>query len=118
MLAGELTISLLNYDLFAVMAVTIYPPGRFVSVPGGNAAFSCLSTSDVINTVEWLINGTVIEPLELTNVEIRDIGHGVVGLQLFNIPIEFNNSRIQCRVHVQSGRVETSSGPLLILLEG
>ena len=103
------------------MTVTIYPPDHFVLVPGGNAAFSCLSTSsDVIDVVQWLINGTVLESLELTDVEIefRDIGHGVFDLELGNIPIEFNTSWIQCRVDLRSGRVETSSRTVLILLEG
>lgn len=99
-------------------AVTIYPPDHFVSVPGGRAVFSCVSDTK-IQHVQWLVDGIPIEQHEVNiTFEFQDIGHGVVTIHLARIPLEFNTTRIQCQLELESGRVEMSDQRSLILVKG
>lgn len=50
--------------------VIVYPPGEFVTIPGGSASYICVLTrasDDFIDTVQWLVNNTPLEELELFN---------------------------------------------------
>lgn len=104
--------------------VNVFPPGEFISYPGGRAAFTCASLSaseggNVIASIEWLANSTVIDPeLEHVDVSFIDVGNGLGMLQFTNLSLEYNNSNIRCRAFLKSGGVQTSNDARLLLLQG
>lgn len=100
--------------------MTVFPPDHFVSTPGGDATFRCLSVSgDQLVIVQWFINGTLLENLNLKNVEIAlfpTTGSG--SLRFTDLPHEYNMTRIRCRATFSSGTSATSSDSTVLLLQG
>ena len=84
-----------------------------ISTPGGDARFRCLSSSAI--GVEWLVNGTLLENLNLNNVT-TEFAEGIGGaLLLTNLPVDYNMTRITCKVDESSSVSNTTS---LLLLQG
>ncbi len=85
-------------------------------MPGGrDPALNCASLSDTITitSVEWLINGTRLEDLSLTNEFSQLTKQGV--LVFNNISMEYNNTNIQCRATLSNGEtVDTNNVTLLV----
>ena len=90
------------YDLLPVplslypslLAVGILPRKKFVSTPGGGANFQCVSLNGApLTNVSWLVNGTELELLNLTNVTAR----GRWQLLFAAIPEAYNATSVQCR---------------------
>ncbi len=79
---------------------------------------SCASLSDTITSVEWLINGTQLEDLSLTNV-LTDFSELTrQGVLLFNsISVEYNNTNIQCRTTLSNGE-SADSNNFTLLVQG
>ena len=83
---------------------------------GDSATFACTNPSSV--SVEWLLNET-----SLTSLQLDDViqAFGVVGnvrigsLQFRNIPMEYNNTRIQCIVNTTSQGVILSPNATLVV---
>ena len=72
----------------------IMPP-RYVSIPGGNATFTCLRTSTSVNisNVRWIINNDDSSHFPNASIEI-----GVASaLHLMNLRYDNNDSNIRCR---------------------
>ena len=92
----------------AVMSrLFLNPPDRFVSTPGGNAKFVCLSPGIRIVSLQWLVNGSLLENLNLSTVQTEfDDSSGI--LCFSDIPVDYNMSIIRCKVVA-----EGSSEPLL-----
>ncbi len=86
-----------------------------VFIPGRNPVLTCASISGIIISVEWLINGTELEDLSLTNVEAGFIGQGV--LVFNNISVEYNNTNIQCRANLSNGET-VDSNDFTLLVQG
>ena len=65
-----------------------------IATPGGVARFNCLSLMGNLVGVEWLVNGTQLENLNLSNAitEFDEETGGV--LTLTNLPVEYNMTRI------------------------
>ncbi len=87
-----------------------------VSYPGGSARFRCTSTLDIAN-IQWLLNGISLESLNLRNVtqsSLQDDLGMLVGstLRFADIPVEYNNTIIQC---VTTGLFEASEESVLLL---
>ena len=98
--------------------VQIVPSDTFVSTPGGVATFLChsIDPSLEIDRVQWLVNGSLFEELDLglnvTSTFSRDVQVG--RLEFSNLPLEYNMTRIQCRVN----RILISNGVTLLLIQG
>ena len=58
---------------------------------GGDAVLTCIS-SPLADSVEWLINGTFLDVLQLSGVTEQHIT-----IRFSNVPAEYNKTRIQCR---------------------
>ncbi len=84
-----------------------------VFIPGRDPVLNCASIPGTITSVEWLINGTRLEDLSLTNVETGFIGQGV--LVFNNISVEYNNTNIQCRDNLSNGETEDSNNFTLLV---
>ncbi len=87
-----------------------------VFIPGRNPTYSCASISGTITSVEWLINGTRLEDLSLTNVvtefsELTEQGT----LRFNNISVEYNNTNIQCRATLSNGETVDSNNVTLLV---
>ncbi len=88
-----------------------------MSTVGGSVSLNCLSLSgDRITNVQWLLNGSPIE--EGPNVEIVLFATVGLVLRFRNLPVEYNETAIQCRADLDSGITQTSEGTLLLLLQG
>ncbi len=100
----------------AFFKVSVIPHGQFVSMPGGNATFTCINTG--INNIQWLVNETEFESLNLDNARqdysSLQIGGLVSTLMFTNIPLEYNTTRIQCRIE-NSNEVTLQSQSSLFL---
>ncbi len=90
-----------------------------VFIPGVNPVFNCGAASDVtitITSVQWLINGTPLEDLSLTNVETEFSPISEQGTIVFNnISVEYNNTNIQCRATLSNGETVDSNNVTLLV---
>ena len=87
-----------------------------VFIPGENPIYNCASSSATITSVEWLINGTPLEDLGLTNVVIVFSELTRRGTLLFNdISVEYNNTNIQCRATLSNGETVDSNSHILLV---
>ncbi len=84
-----------------------------VFITGSNPTYRCGCD---ITSVEWLINGTQLEDLSLTNVETEFSQLTRQGTLVFsNISVEYNNTNIQCRATLSNGETLNSNIiPLLV----
>ena len=94
----------------------VNPPDEFVSVLGGTASFSCITSpgsNDLITSVQWLVNDTLLENLGLENVVTT------LGQLRFRMLSEYNNhTSIRCRASLISGTVSTSRDATILLIQG
>ena len=84
----------------------------------GSATFVCATlgaTVDTIDAVQWLLNGTLFEDLELQNVAIPSVSQT---LRFTFLPVRYNQTRIKCRATFVSGHVTTSRTSSLLLIQG
>ncbi len=87
-----------------------------VFIPGRNPVLSCASPFDTITGVEWLINGTRLEDLSLTNVVTEFSQLFRQGGLVFNdISVEYNNTNIQCRATLSNGETVDSNNFTLLV---
>lgn len=79
-----------------------------------NALFTCRSQFAV--NVDWLINGTSLTTDPLKNVEQHFDSVGDVGsLWFINIPIEYNGTIAQCRVHTTTNTTILAPNSTLLI---
>lgn len=110
--------------LFYNHIVSVFPPEFFVSTPGGSAEFKCiLLGGNTLNRVQWYVNESLLETLDLRNVSTTISAIVGVGILNFNnLPIEYNMTRIRCVVSYtsSSNRMKISPSPnsTLLLLQG
>lgn len=92
----------------------------YVATPSGIAVFNCFSSLQLISCSEyrlvWLVNGTVLEDTNLTNINATTLTTCGVGyLRFSNIPLEYNMTNVECRADLNSGRNFTSKVTVLLL---
>ena len=84
-----------------------------IATQGGSIRFNCLSPGAV--GVEWLVNGTSLENLNLNNVT-AEFAEGIGGvLTLTNLPVEYNMTRITC---ILTGTSQVVNTTFILLLQG
>lgn len=102
---------------FSINTVEVLPVHQvYRSVPGGDATFRCTSYSQTITGVQWLVNGTHLENLNLTNVtkDFNAIGRGVGTLKFKNLPVDYDRIRIRCEATLPH-RITVSSINFVVL---
>ena len=78
---------------------------------GGIEAFSCTATPGT--TVEWLVNGTLLEepyPMGVTT-ETSITGGNLI---FNNVPLDYNGSTVQCIATINDNVRLTNIGTLLV----
>lgn len=103
----------------------VFPP-LFVSTSGSGATYTCSFLSAVagneIIKIQWLVNGTLLDDLNLTiSVEtgFDSIGGGIGILILTGLPLEYNMTTIGCNGEFNTGRsVSTKIDSSLLLVQG
>ncbi len=93
--------------------MTLTSPGSVFS--GANPTLNCDSLL-TITSVEWLINGTRLDDLSLTNVAAEFSQLTRQGALVFNnISVEYNNTNIQCRATLSNGEAVDSNNSTLLV---
>ena len=91
-------------------------PSKTIGIPGDNFAFLCINPSRTALSVQWLVNGTLLENSRLVNV-FQEFNNGSKTADLsFDLPLEHNLTTIQCIGNFVSGNV--SSETITLLLQG
>ncbi len=101
---------ILDVDLVEVL------PPVLVTGLGRDAIFTCSSTSAVIVDVDWLINGTSFNSLQLNDVDqgFEPIS-GLGVLRFSSVTLEYNNTLIQCIANTTSHGVVSSRNSTLLI---
>ena len=97
----------------------ISPPILVAAVNDSSSyTFTCLSPISLneggIVSIQWLVNGMLLEDLNLNNVNSTLVG-GFGTLMFSNIQLDQNSTFVLCSIHFVSGRVENSSDSRLLL---
>ncbi len=88
-----------------------------VHVPGDRATFIC-SPCPLLPGVQWLVNGTALESVNLSNVTAVFSDELQSGFLTFtHLPLEYNMTRINCRANTTSGMM-ISNDNMLLLIQG
>lgn len=88
------------------------------TTPGGDATFYCISVTPIAN-IQWLVNGSSLENLNLRNVETEFNPPVPVGILNFTkVPLEYNNTRVRCRAELSSGRSSVAMETALLTIQG
>ena len=107
-----------SLDLNQFATVTILP-ASYVSVPGGDANFECIGASATLSSVQWLVNGTQLETLNLPNLTQIFFVDGSSGILIFeDIPLNYHNTDVQCSVTLSPGSSPVLSDVAHLLLQG
>ena len=89
---------------------------KTVGIPGDNFAFICSDQSRTALSVQWLVNGTLLENSRL-EIVFQEYNNRLKTAELsFNLPLEHNVTTIQCIVNFASENV--SSETITLLLQG
>ncbi len=84
-----------------------------MSVQGGVARFICSDDAITVTGVQWLLNGTALQDLNLSNVNARfSLQTGY--LAFTNLPLEYNMTCIVCTANTSSGVMKSSNVSLLV----
>ena len=87
-----------------------------MTTPNDAASYSCLSPVNPLTEIQWLLNNTLLEDLNLTDVTARFAGEINVGSLEFSNPSDYNVTSVTCRPELQSG--EEGSATALLLVQG
>lgn len=107
-----------------MLFIVLIQPNEIVIVPGGNADYFCTSSAAIsnggISRIQWLLNDTTLESLQLNDAEMTFIdsngGFGILALSRVS-PI-LNATQIQCIVDFQSGQTAISSNTAALWIQG
>ena len=100
--------------------VSIGPAAVVVSYPGGPTIFECTSLSITAIGIDFIVNGSLLDSLALKNIRLEILRNsmGVTRaaiLRFEDLPIEYNNTNIQCRANFSMGSPATSTVAVLLL---
>ena len=95
-------------------------PLRPITNEGRNITFTCLlvtASHDSFRSIQWLLNGSELSTLGVDNPfdNFEALGSGVGTLTFIRVPLEYNDTTIQCRGQLALGRNPTSNGVTLLL---
>ena len=95
-------------NIFFADSVQIFPSGDYVVALMQNALFTCVTQQNGGVNIQWLLNETVIRP-NATTVTMN------TELEIRNVSVAFNQSRIACHAEFSSGNNLTSLVTRLII---
>ena len=98
------------------VGVNIFPSETVVGIPGDNFDFHCMDPSRTALSVQWLVNGTLLENSELMNVFQEFNSRSKTADLFFDLPLEHNATTIQCIYNFATEIV--SSETITLLLQG
>ena len=98
------------------VGVIIFPSKTVVGIPGDNFDFVCTDPSRTALSVQWLVNGTLLENSRLVNVFQEFTSRSKTADLSFDLPLEHNVTTIQCIYDFASENV--SSETITLLLQG
>ena len=88
-----------------------------VGVEGSRATIRCSESPLRLPSVQWLVNGSTLEDLNLRNVSVvLDPDLQASFLDFTELPLEYNMTRVNCSANATSGRRVSST--LLLLVQG
>ena len=78
----------------------VFRPSNPISAVGQNLSFLCSSPLNVVTRVEWFLNGTIYENMDLPDIEVDfSTSFGGIGVLMFlNSRLEYNETRVRCRL--------------------
>ena len=87
-----------------------------MSYAGGRASYACFGGGTIVG-VQWLVNGTRVEDLNLGDDVVVEfsLAREEGNLLFRNIPAEYNETTIQCGANYSSGNSSTSDNVTLLL---
>lgn len=94
------------------------PEENRITIPLGRAAFTCYATWDDLTAIQWKMNNTRVENFDGDHVRvdfIRTIAGNVGSLVLMDIPVEWNNTIVQCVGTFPSGNQLATHNSTLLL---
>ena len=98
---------------FFLCLVNVFPE-VFVATPNRSAGFRCFRNLGTFTGVQWLLNNTPLEDLNITDVTaVFDSTFG--GRLTFSNPFGYNGTFVTCRAELQSGPAENTA---LLLVQG
>ena len=110
---------LLSYTLSKFFVVSSVTPLEYISTPGGRAFFTCLIAPGVsVVDVQWLVNGTELDSLNLANVTsiFETAGTRKRGSLLFaQIPVEYNTTTVKCIVMTMNENLTAAQNSTLLI---
>ena len=83
--------------------IDVFLTEPLVSTPGETVHFVCQPRGGRITSLQWLINETLVETLQLNATRTFEFGIGT--LTFNNILLSYNGTRITCDASVNSGAV-------------
>ncbi len=96
--------------------MTVEPQEKVIT-PGGIAIFHCeIINNNDMRQLYWLVNGTRLEDLKLGDDRVNDyMSRGVRSLTFLPIPVEYNDTTIQCFANFTSGEIMYSNNATLLV---
>ncbi len=90
------------------------PTPQRVITPGEGTVFLCRVTGTV-EQVQWLVNGTQLEDINQRDGIEDGFTFGTGHLSFRDIPVEYNDTTIQCIVTLTSGDIIPSNNATLLV---
>ena len=90
-------------------------PDNLVTTPSNNVTFLCTALLQTITGVQWLVNDTLLEDIDNTDVTARFQTElrGIRTLNITNTPLAYNDTRITCIAELASGQEEATVSLLI-----
>ena len=101
-------------EFFFVFIVNIFPD-NLVTTPSNNVSFLCTALPQTITGVQWLVNDTLFEDIDNTDITAgfqTELG-GIGTLNITNTPLAYNETRITCIAELASGQEEATVSLLI-----
>ena len=90
--------------------------GPTVSYVGARGTFHCSDGRDIVS-VQWLLNGTLDDGLNMNVVSEFSQISLISNLLIRDVPMEYNGTTIQCRANSSSGDIIYSNN-ITMLVQG
>ena len=78
--------------------------------------FHCIPATDAITSVKWILNGKTISANKNAKETFLTIGNGLGILELTDLAVAHNMSRIRCKAELSSRTFMTSSNEEILLV--
>ena len=93
-----------NYKAIMLLPDSVYftvlsPMDGYVSTPGGSAGFLCTPRIPGRSDLDWLVNGTQIGDLNISNITAEfDENFGIGTLTFGDVLLEYNETTVTCLI--------------------